>query len=454
MKMDRRAFLAGTGAVSLASVGAALAPTGWVQAADYKAVVVVFLAGGFDGNNVLVPMDGAHGDYTKARPTLALPKDALLRLSGTHIGHTFGFTPSIKPLHELFERKRLAVVANVGALIEPTTIKQVQDRTAKLPPFLGSHSDQEQWVQGWMGDEDRSGWAGRAMDQLPPALRTRQPLITVTNNYTALVSRGTPLSLADSNGSSNWGVANLDDSQNSMTQRLEWMTRLQSSNAYEAEFSRSMRAAYLDSLEFAQGRKNGPTPSGEFPTATFTGLPRDLSFVAKHIGYCKAAGAQRQFYLVQDGGYDHHTGQMDTGDTNPGLDRRLQTVAQSIAAFDKSIVDMGLDSQVLTVVISEFGRTLDPAAGVGSDHAWGNHWFALGGAVKGGSVYGTAFPTLQTGGPDDASIFNPKRGQWLPQYSSDQFIADAVRWMGLTPEQTLAAMPNLVHFKNRGIGYI
>jgi uncharacterized protein (DUF1501 family) len=454
MRHGRREFLLGASAVSLTSIGAALLPLSQVAAADYKAVVIVNLAGGFDGNNVLIPIDGAYSDYSKARPSLVLPKDSLLRLTGSHIGHTFALTPSIRPLYDLFERKRVAVVANVGALIQPTTIEQVRNRSVKLPPFLGSHSDQEQWIQGWMGDEDRSGWGGRAMDLLPAVMRTMQPLISVTNNYTALVSNSTPLSLADSNGNSNWGIANISDPSSSVTQRLEWATRLQSTNPYEAEFARSMRAAYLDSQEFAQGRLKGPVPTGEFPTTTISRLPRDLSFVAKHIGYSKAVGAQRQIYLVEDAGYDTHTGQLETGDTNPGLDRRLQVVAQSLAAFDKSVVDMGLDSQVLTLVISEFGRTLDPAAGAGSDHAWGNHWFAMGGAVNGGKVYGSTFPTLQTGGPDDASLYNPKRGQWIPQFSSDQFVADAMRWMSLTAEQVVAAMPNLANFKNRTIGYI
>ena len=454
MRHSRREFLLGAGAVSMTSIGAALLPLSQVAAADYKAVVIVNLAGGFDGNNVLIPIDGAFSDYSKARPSLVLPKDSLLRLTGSHIGHTFALTPSVRPLFDLFERKRVAVVANVGALIQPTTIDQVRNRSVKLPPFLGSHSDQEQWIQGWMGDEDRSGWAGRTMDLMPSEMRSRQPLISVTNNYTALVSNSTPLSLADSNASSFWGMANISDPANSVTQRVEWASRLQSSNPYEAEFARSMRAAYLDSQEFAQGRLKGPVPTGDFPTASFSQFPRDLSFVAKHIGYSKAVGAQRQIYLVRDGGYDTPTGKLETGDANPGLDRRLQVVAQSLSAFDKSMVDMGLDSQVLTLVISEFGRTLDPAAGAGSDHAWGNHWFAMGGAVKGGTVYGSTFPTLQTGGPDDASLYNPKRGQWVPQFSSDQFVADAMRWLGLSADQTVAAMPNLANFKNRTVGYI
>ena len=114
----------------------------------------------------------------------------------------------------------------------------------------------------------------------------------------------------------------------------------------------------------------------------------------------------------------------------------------------------GMQDQVVTIVLSEFGRTLDPASGAGSDHGWGNHWFVMGGSVKGGKIYGDNFPTLQTGGPDDASLWDPKRGQWLPQFSSDQFIADTLLWMGLTPTQVLEVLPNLSNFKNRKIGYL
>ncbi len=113
-----------------------------------------------------------------------------------------------------------------------------------------------------------------------------------------------------------------------------------------------------------------------------------------------------------------------------------------------------MQDDVVTTVLSEFGRTLDPAAGAGSDHGWGNHWYVMGGPVKGGRIYGDDFPTLQTGGPDDASLYDPKRGQWLPQFSSDQFIADTLLWMGLSPAQVLTVLPNLSKFKNHKIGYL
>ena len=451
MKLDRRNFLKNAGAVSLAGLGASLAHVADVQAADYKALVVVFLSGGHDGNNLLVPMDDAYNDYAKARPSLALPKDSLVPLQGTHIGHKFGLSAASRDLLTLFEQQRLAIVANVGALIEPTTLDQLRSKTAKLPPFLGSHTEQEQWIQGWMGDEDMSGWGGRALDAMPKSLKNKQPLIALASDYTAVLGNDTPLSLANSGGSSNWGRVNLQDYNDLTQKRLEWLSRLQSNNAFEAEFSRSMRVAYLDSLEFADGQRIAAEPTGMFPDMK---IGRDLRFTAQHMAYSKQAGAGRQVYLVQDGGYDTHTGQLSTDTSNPGLETRFHDVTSSLVGFDQSMRSSGMQDQVVTIVLSEFGRTLDPASGAGSDHGWGNHWFVMGGSVKGGKIYGDNFPTLQTGGPDDASLWDPKRGQWLPQFSSDQFIADTLLWMGLTPTQVLEVLPNLSNFKNHKIGYL
>jgi len=449
--INRRELFKHAGAVSLAGIGSSFISLKDVEAADYKALVVVFLSGGHDGNNVLVPLDSAYSDYAKARPALALPKDSLVRLSGSHIGHTFGLSPANRALATLFEQKRLAVVANVGALIQPTTLDQVRNYTAKLPPFMGSHTEQEQWIQGWMGAEDLSGWGGRALDAMPNEWKLRQPLVALARDYTAVIGNSTSLSLTNSYGGPRWGAADLNSSGDIVRQRVEWASRLQSSNTYDYEFSRRLRAAYLDSIEFAKGQSSGPEPVGNFPDAM---VGRDLRYLAKHLPYSKQAGARRQVYLVQDGGYDTHTSQMSTDTSNPGLELRLADVSNSLSAFDASMQAAGMNNEVLTVVMSEFGRTLDPAAGEGSDHGWGNHWFVLGGPVKGGLIYGSNFPTLQTGGVDDASIYNPKRGQWLPQFSSDQFMSDIVRWLGLSPAQALAIMPNLNNFSAKTIGFL
>ena len=449
--INRRDFLAHAGAVSLAGIASTLATVKNVQAADYKALVVVFLSGGYDGNNVLVPLDGAYNDYAKARPALALPKDSFVSLSGSHIGHKFGLSPANRAFADLFEQKRVAVIANAGALVQPTTMSQYKSNSVKLPPFLGSHAEQEQWVQGWMGEEDTSGWGGRTMDAMSNDMKNFQPLVAMARDYTAVVGRSTSLSLANSGSGSRWGNADLADPTNVSRQRVEWASRLQSGNVYDTEFSRSLRSAYSDTVLFAQGQSYGTAPVGNFSD---TQIGRNLRYLARNLAYAKQSGARRQIYLVQDGGYDSHVDQLSTSTNNPGLEMLIGDVTNSLVAFDQSIQAYGMNNDVITVVMSEFGRTLDPAAGGGSDHAWGNHWFAMGGPIKGGVVYGNTFPTLQTGGVDDASFWRPYRGQWLPQFSSDQFMADLVGWLGLTPAQTLAVMPNLANFAQRTIGFI
>ncbi|MFM8822134.1 MAG: DUF1501 domain-containing protein, partial [Limnohabitans sp.] len=241
--INRRDFLAHAGAVSLAGIASTLATVKNVQAADYKALVVVFLSGGYDGNNVLVPLDGAYNDYAKARPALALPKDSFVSLSGSHIGHKFGLSPANRAFADLFEQKRVAVIANAGALVQPTTMSQYKSNSVKLPPFLGSHAEQEQWVQGWMGEEDTSGWGGRTMDAMSNDMKNFQPLVAMARDYTAVVGRSTSLSLANSGSGSRWGNADLADPTNISRQRVEWASRLQSGNVYDTEFSRSLRSA-------------------------------------------------------------------------------------------------------------------------------------------------------------------------------------------------------------------
>jgi uncharacterized protein (DUF1501 family) len=345
----------------------------------------------------------------------------------------------------------VAVIANAGALVQPTTMAQYKSNSVKLPPFLGSHAEQEQWVQGWMGEEDTSGWGGRTMDAMSNDMKNFQPLVAMARDYTAVVGRSTSLSLANSGSGSRWGNADLADPTNVSRQRVEWASRLQSGNVYDTEFSRSLRSAYSDTVLFAQGQSYGTAPVGNFSD---TQIGRNLRYLARNLAYAKQSGARRQIYLVQDGGYDSHVDQLSTSTNNPGLEMLIGDVTNSLVAFDQSIQAYGMNNDVITVVMSEFGRTLDPAAGGGSDHAWGNHWFAMGGPIKGGVVYGNTFPTLQTGGVDDASFWRPYRGQWLPQFSSDQFMADLVGWLGLTPAQTLAVMPNLANFAQRTIGFI
>jgi uncharacterized protein (DUF1501 family) len=447
---SRRRFLAHAGGVSLAGLGAALGLSQQVQAADYKAVVVLFLSGGHDGNNMLVPTTaGAYSDYQRGRPALALARDSLVALPGSYMEHTLALAPSLSPLLPLFNQRRLAFIANAGPLIQPTTVAQVLDGTAKLPPFLYSHPEQTAVVQGWGGDADPSGWGGRAMDLIDPALKPRQPLVAKFGDATLVTAARTPMAQANSNQTSaNWGPYDLENRNSDNTRRLEWMTRLQSTNPYEAEYVRSLRASFDDTVDFARGQRDGPAPAGNFAD---TPVGRDLRYLARHIPYAKAAGARRQIYLVPFGAFDTHANQLSMDAmNNPGLEPQFRQMADAMVAFDTSMRALAMDREVTMLVCSEFGRTLDPAAGPGSDHAWGNHWMLLGGAVKGGTVYGNRFPRLVNRGPDDAASWG--RGVWLPQFATEQVAADLLLWLGLTPAQVLQAMPNLANFAVRQVG--
>jgi uncharacterized protein (DUF1501 family) len=447
--MQRRTFLGAAGA-GLAGLAGVLAGTRQVQAADYKAVVVVFLNGGHDGNNMLVPTDGAYSDYQRSRPPLALLKDSLVALPGTQLGHTLGLPPSLQPLKALYDQQRLAFIVNAGPLIEPTTVSAVLNNTARVPPFLFSHPEQARIVQGWTGDADPSGWGGRAMEQIDPALRPRQPLVALGGESTLVTATTMPLSLGNSwQTSANWGMADLENTSSTHTQRVAWLGRLQSANLYEQEYARSLRAAFDDTVDFGRGQRLGPAPSGNFGS---TDAARELRFLARHIPYAKTAGARRQIYQVAFGRYDTHANQNSTDTSNPGMEIQLRELADALVAFDQSMRSLGMDREVTVLVVSEFGRTLDPASGPGSDHAWGNHWMAMGGAVKGGKLYGQAFPRLILGGPDDAA--NNRRGYWVPQFATDQVAADLLQWLGLTPQQTLNALPYLGNFPVRSVGYL
>jgi uncharacterized protein (DUF1501 family) len=170
--------------------------------------------------------------------------------------------------------------------------------------------------------------------------------------------------------------------------------------------------------------------------------------------FYKSAGATSQIYAVEWGQFDTHSNQRNSNDQSGRMnqDSQLLQLANALVAFDQAINAAGLGDQVAVLVTSEFGRTLDPAAGNGSDHAWGSHWIVMGNVVKGGSLYGNSFPRLILGGSDDAH--NQKRGYWVPQLSSDQVAADMLVWLGLPADKLTTVMPNLKNFAKKTVGYI
>lgn len=443
--LKRAAGLGGLGALGITGgLGAGLgmlSNASFADSTDYKALVCIFLKGGCDGNDILVPTDGAYLDYAKARSGLALAKDSLVSLDGSSAGHSFGLPPALKELAPLYNQGRLAMIANVGALIKPVTAGQVLAKSAPVPPFLMSHAEQVSYLQGWLGDEDASGWAGRAMELMPAALRNKLPVISYSSDYTLVRGKQSRVAQAQAEWGQYWGPADLAKTNDPWTRIVESMGMMQSRNAFEAEYARTMGASFQDAVALTSANGRATPPSINFPA---NDVGNNLRHVASLLPVFRAQGIRRQAILVDFGVFDTHVNQRGTSEFS--LDTQLANLAPAMAAFDAAIKAAGLDQNVVTLVMSEFGRALQPASGGGTDHGWGSHWWIMGGPVKGKQVVGS-FPSLVLGGVDDGDQW--KKGRWVPTQSSDQVGASIMQWMGLPADKVTSAFPNLANFTQK-----
>ena len=444
--MISRRQLLGGGAAGLAGVGAAsLGLTGFGHAAgeDYRALVVVFLNGGNDGHNLIVPTDAMFTDYQSARANLALPKASLANLPGSAAGHTFGLHPSLAPLVPLSAQPRLAFIANAGPLVVPTTAIQAKTNAVDVPPFLLSHNDQVAIQQGWTVRDDTSGWAGRTLELLPSTLRTPLAAVTMDNRLTLVLGKRSAVSYRPKNAPRYWGPADLADPKTPAAQSINRMAQWQFANAYEAEYARTFGAAVSDATQITQALASAPAPAADFGSDE---LGQRLRTLASVLPVFKAQGFKRQVFLVSWGSFDTHTNQRG-GDANT-QDTQFGILAKALAAFDDTNKANGLDQGVVTLMMSDFGRTVRPGSGGGSEHAWGNHWFALGGPVAGGNVLGS-FPSPVLGGRDDGDPGS--NGRHVPTTATDQVGATVMNWIGLAPSLYHDVFPDLVNFSQKTI---
>jgi uncharacterized protein (DUF1501 family) len=441
MTVHRRHFLGHLGWLGACGALGTSSLPGSAASTDYRALVVLYLNGGNDGNNVLIPTDAGYNDYQASRGNLGLLKATLANLPGTAGGRTFGLHPSLSPLVSLYGERRLSFISNVGPLVEPATAAQVLSNSVRVPPFLLSHSDQQAIVQGWMMEEDNSGWAGRAMERFDPSLRHPLAAVTTDTNRTLVLGKRTPVTFMQNGGTRNWGNADLAYPERLNVQNLLSMARWQFANSYEAEFARTLNSSLDDSMRLTQAFKQARRPTANFGSDYLGDM---VSGLASVLPVFKAQGLRRQVFLIHWGGFDTHASQR--GSASNTQDSQLRVLAEVMAAFDQTNRANGLGDAVTTLVMSEFGRTLRPGSGGGSEHAWGSHWMLMGGATVGGTVHGT-FPNLVLGGPDDGD--GGKNGRHVPTLSSDQVGASLMQWMGLDPVHLPYAFPNIVNFKSR-----
>lgn len=429
---------------SLAASGllARLQPAARAAGPDYKALVCVFLFGGNDSNNVIVPLGAEqYREYTRARGGLALPQASLLPVAASG-GAAYGFHPRLGDLQQLFTRKKLAVVANVGMLTRPTSRDEYRQRSKPLPVNLFSHSDQQtQWQCSYPDTSSRTGWGGRAGD-LAQSYNTDRGFtnISLSGNTIFLEGQEARATLVTVGGVT--GLSGFNDTAPSQA-RMRGVLDLFNINEGSA-LVQVLNDATLEGLRITQTLSAATTGTSSLSTRfPATSLGRQLESVARIIKMRGELGVNRQIFFCSLGGFDTHINQLTTHET------LLGQLGPALAAFHASTLELGVEQQVTAFTESEFSRTLQQSSGAGSDHGWGSHHIVVGGAVAGGDMYGQ-FPTVAMGGPDDAT----GRGVWVPTTSVDQYAATFASWFGMDQAALAGIFPNLANFPSQKLAFL
>ena len=436
-------------------------------ATGYKALVCVFLNGGNDGNNMLVSLDQYNGPsgslvegYSNVRAAsgLAIPQANLLPISPVS-GGSYGFHPNMPEVRDLFNQGKLAVLCNNGPLVEPLTRTTYQNGTGKKPLQLFSHSDQVQLFQTAIANTvSQTGWGGRLADKTLGlnGAATFPNNVSIAGVNLLLTGADTrQLAVADSNTTlanvlqlNNGSGLSASDSSSRLASFNELRTL---DNEFKLIKAASDTRASSMQTDAALSSVN-PTLTTVFPN---TSLGRQLKQVALLIKACTdpAAGInmKRQIFFTQIGGFDTHSAEIG------GQGNLLTQVSQALGAFYAATVELGMQDNVTTFTMSDFGRTFQPAGtgvnAVGTDHAWGNHQLIIGGKVLGHTFYGD-YPILRLGGPHDTDGGSNPRGRWIPTTSVEQYAATLALWYGLSSADLSAVFPLISRFATPNLGFM
>jgi uncharacterized protein (DUF1501 family) len=412
--------------------------------ADYKALVCIFLYGGNDGNNLIVPIKTdaqGYGEYQKVRgTTLGLSQKDLGLVDVARGKEVYGLHPQLGPLREIYGQGKLAFVANVGTLIRPITKTEYQ-KGGPVPLNLFSHSDQQQqWQMASVPGAPHNGWAGRAADLIAAMNAPSTFPVGVSTAGNSLFLTGEQPVASIINGQLGLDGSDGSPAENARDAAFQQILKFDSGMA----LIQKVNQVTADGLDAAH-QLNAALSTGSPLNVPFpaTGLGKQLEEVAKIIHVRKNLGVNRQIFYVSLGDFDTHS------DAMARQNALLREVAAAMSAFYSATAEMGVERQVVTFTESEFGRTLQPSSGAGSDHAWGSHHMVMSAAIKAADVYGT-FPTLALQGPEDVT----GRGVWLPSISLEQYGATFASWFGVGDDALTKVFPNLENFMPRKLEFL
>jgi uncharacterized protein (DUF1501 family) len=408
---------------------------------DYRALVCLFLFGGNDSFNMLVPRSAAeHNAYKVSRQGLAIEQGDLLPIEALNPdGALYGVHPSMPGLQTLFAQGSAAFVANVGPLIEPTTKQQYKDKAVLLPPQLFSHNDQQdQWHSLRGRTLSDTGWAGRMADLIRLNVASQQLATNVSLAGNSLFQSGDD-TVAYTMGATGplafQGFTGLGGEQRRAFERI---VDANYGSIYARGFAeiqqRAIEAADRVTTAIAQAQ----TLTTAFPTSP---LGQQLQTVARLISVRDQLAMRRQVFFVSTGGFDSHDDQVLN---QPNL---LGNVSACLAAFYAATVELGVANAVTTFTQSDFGRTLT-SNGDGTDHAWGGVQIVVGQSVQGRRIFGR-YPSLVLNGPEDVG-----GGRMIPGVSADQYAATLARWFGIADADLSSVAPHIGNFAERDLGFM
>ena len=450
---------------------------------DYKALVCIFLSGGNDSNNLIIPVGSEYGNYAAVRQNLALPEAAVLPIAPIiGDGHTYGMHPTMPEIKTLFDEGKAAMLFNVGPLVHPLTRAQYSSGSVPKPPQLFSHSDQvTHWQTSLPDQPPKSGWGGRIADLLHPQQYALVGGVPTANS--AKIALCTSIAGANTFEVGNTyaqyhvstsGAVVLSGVTGGRLQAMKDILALTDPNLQRTAYAGvSKNAIDTGDLLNAAIARTGTAPLAPIVPLVWTvpfpntSLGNQLKMIARLIeagrrpssGYSSTVGPgldmSRQIFFASVGGYDTHTSQIGnnaapTDSTVGAHTNLLNEVSEAIFAFQRAMEQIGAGNEVTSFTASDFGRTFK-TNGQGSDHAWGSHHMVIGGAVKGKQTYGT-FPVLQVSGPD--AVPTSTEGRWIPTTAVDQYSATLAKWFGVGTSDMSTVFPNIGHFASSDLGFM